>query len=174
MNRQAWLDRAKEKGFDGLEIYRGRSAERRVAWFGGQMDSFVTSDVTGTFLRADIGGRTANLALEKTDDAKIDETLDLLAEQAEIVSQKEPDVLRYPEPAEEAKSGKEWKIPAADEILSKLAEIEKAVLAADPRIRQVTEIGGSHPHRNTMHSTPSNTSIKFFFITVSFRFCGQA
>ena len=50
MNKQAWLDRAKEKGFDGLEIYRGHSAERSVEWFGGQMDSFVTSDVTGTSL----------------------------------------------------------------------------------------------------------------------------
>ena len=81
MNKQAWLDRAKEKGFDGLEIYRGRSAERSVEWFGGQMDSFVTSDVTGTSLRAVIGGKTAVLALEKIDDdpVKIDETLDLLA-----------------------------------------------------------------------------------------------
>ena len=143
MNKQAWLDRAKEKGFDGLEIYRGRSAERSVEWFGGQMDSFVTSDVTGTSLRAVIGGKTAVLALEKIDDdpVKIDETLDLLAAQAAIVSTKETDTLRAPEKTEEAERDSEWKVPGADEILSALAAVEKEILAYDPRIKQVTEAG---------------------------------
>ena len=123
MNKQAWLDRAKEKGFDGLEIYRGHSAERSVEWFGGQMDSFVTSDVTGTSLRAVIGGKTAVLALEKIGDdpAEIDGTLDLLAAQAAIVSTKETDTLRAPEKTEEAKRDSEWKVPGAYEILEYLS-----------------------------------------------------
>ncbi len=141
MNKQAWLDKAAEKGFEGLEIYRGRSAERRVAWFGGQMDSFVTSDVTGCALRAVVNGRTAGLALEKIDDGKIGETLDLLAAQADIVAPKEPDALRMPEPAEEVKSGTEWTVPSAELIRETLATLEKAVFAADPRVKQVTEIG---------------------------------
>ncbi len=141
MNKQAWLDKAKEKGFEGLEIYRGRSAERRVAWFGGQMDSFVTSDVTGCALRAVVNGRTAGLALEKVDDGKISETLDLLAAQADIVAPKEPDALRMPEPAEEVKSGTEWTVPSAELIRETLASLEKAVSAADPRVKQVMEIG---------------------------------
>ncbi len=52
MNKQKWIARALEMGVEGLEIYEGRSAERSVSWFDGQMDSFVTSDVKGTSLRA--------------------------------------------------------------------------------------------------------------------------
>ncbi len=140
MNKQAWLDRARERGFDGLEIYVGRSAERKVTWFEGQTDSFVTSDVTGYSLRAIIGGKTANLALETVDDAKIDETLDLLAAQAEIVAAKEPDTLRMPEAADDVKCATEWVVPPADQILSVLAETERALRASDPRVKQVMEI----------------------------------
>jgi len=141
MNKQAWLDRAAARGFDGLEIYVGRSAGREVKWFGGQMDSFVTSDVTGYSLRAVIGGKTANLALETIDDERIDETLDLLAAQAEIVASEEADVLRAPEAAEPVTGRTVWTAPTADRIIAALAATEKAILSADKRVKQVMEIG---------------------------------
>ena len=141
MNKQAWLDAAKKKGFEGLEIYRGRSAERSVTWFGSQMDSFVTSDVKGTSLRAVVNGKTSVLTLEKVDDGKIDETLDLLAAQASVVAPKEPDTLRFPEPTEEVKRASEWTVPSMEQILSTMAALEKAIMAADPRVKQVAELG---------------------------------
>ena len=85
MNKQKWIARALEMGVDGLEIYEGQSAERSVAWFDGQMDSFVTSDVKGTALRAVVNGKAATLVLESVDDDKIDETISLLIAQAGLV-----------------------------------------------------------------------------------------
>ena len=140
MNKQKWIDRALEMGAEGLEIYEGRSAERSVAWFDGQMDSFVTSDVKGTSLRAVVNGKAATLVLESVDDARMDETLSALIEQAKLVSSKDADILREPETTEEVKSRAVWVKPSMAEIKEKLAAVEAAVKAADPRVKQVTEI----------------------------------
>ena len=143
MNKQKWIARALEMGVEGLEIYEGRSAERSVAWFDGQMDSFVTSDVKGTSLRAVVDGKAATLVLESVDDAKIDETLSLLIEQARLVSSKDTDTLRSPESTDEVKSRAVWVKPSMAEIREKLAAVEAAARAADPRVKQVTEIDWS-------------------------------
>ena len=97
MNKQKWIARAREMGIEGLEIYEGQSAERRVAWFDGQMDSFGTSSVLGTSIRAIVDGKAANLALEAVDDERIDETLAMLIEQAKLVSSEDTEELRAPE-----------------------------------------------------------------------------
>ena len=141
MDKQKWIARALELGAEGLEIYEGQSAERSVAWFDGQMDSFVTSDVKGTSLRAIVDGKAATVVLESVDDGKIDETVGLLIEQAKLVSSKDADILREPETTEEVKSRAEWVRPSMAEIREKLAAVEAAVKAADPRVKQVTEIG---------------------------------
>ena len=141
MNKQKWIARAGELGAQGLEIYEGQSAERSVTWFGGQMDSFGTSSVLGTSIRAIVDGKAANLALEAVDDEKIDETVSLLIEQAKLVSSKDTDELRAPEATDEVKSRAVWVKPSMAQIREKLAAIEEAIKAADPRVRQVTEIG---------------------------------
>ena len=143
MNKQKWIDRALELGVEGLEIYEGQSAERRVAWYDGQMDSFGTSSVLGTSIRAIVDGKAANLALEAVDDEKIDETLAMLIEQAKLVSSKDTEELRAPEAADEVKSRAVWVSPTMEEIREKLAAVEAAIRAADPRVKQVTEIGWS-------------------------------
>ena len=140
MNKQKWIARALEMGVDGLEIYEGQSAERSVAWFDGQMDSFVTSDVKGTALRAVVNGKAATLVLESVDDEKIDETISLLIAQAGLVSSKDADILREPETTDEVKSRAVWVRPSREETKAGLAAVEEAVKAADPRVKQVTEI----------------------------------
>ena len=141
MNKQKWIDRALELGAEGLEIYEGQSAERSVAWFDGQMDSFVTSDVKGTSLRAVVDGKAASLVLESVDDEKMDETISTLIEQAKLVSSKDTDTLRAPETTDEVKSRAVWVKPSMAQVREKLAAVEAAVKAADPRVKQVTEIG---------------------------------
>ena len=143
MNKQKWIARAREMGIEGLEIYEGQSAERRVAWFDGQMDSFGTSSVLGTSIRAIVDGKAANLALEAVDDERIDETLAMLIEQAKLVSSEDTEELRAPETTDEVKSRAVWVRPTMEEIKDKLAAVEAAVKAADPRVKQVTEIGWS-------------------------------
>ena len=143
MNKQKWIARAREMGIEGLEIYEGQSAERRVAWFDGQMDSFGTSSVLGTSISAIVDGKAANLALEAVDDERIDETLAMLIEQAKLVSSEDTEELRAPETTDEVKSRAVWVKPTMEEIKDKLAAVEAAVKAADPRVKQVTEIGWS-------------------------------
>ena len=141
MNKQAWIECAAKKGIDGLEIYEAQSEERRVTWFGGQMDAFVTSNVLGTSLRGLVNGKMANLALELVDDDKMEETLDLLIAQAGIISPKDPDELRAPASTDEVKSTAVWVSPSMEDIQAALKKLEKDLLAADPRVIQVMEIG---------------------------------
>jgi PmbA protein len=88
-----------------------------------------------------VDGKAATVVLESVDDGKIDETVGLLIEQAKLVSSKDADILREPETTEEVKSRAEWVRPSMAEIREKLAAVEAAVKAADPRVKQVTEIG---------------------------------
>ena len=148
MNKQKWIDRARELGVPDLEIYEELSEERRVAWFNGQMDSFVTSSVLGTSIRAVVDGKAANIALEAVDDEKMDETIAALLEQARLVSSKDIETLREPEATDEVRSRTEWIRPSMEEIREKLAAVEKECLAADPRVRQVTEIGWEEAGRS--------------------------
>ena len=97
MNKERWIERAKELGIDELEIYEQLTESRSLSWFGGKMDSFTTSRVLGTSLRAIVGGKQAEMALEQADDAQMDEILSSLAEQGRIVSSSDPAALRAPE-----------------------------------------------------------------------------
>ena len=143
MNKQAWIARAAELGIAELEIYEELSEKREVTWFEGRMDTFVTSSVLGTSLRGIADGKTANLALEKVDDAKMDEALALLREQAAVKPSGDADELRAPEETEEVEAADDWVTPTMDEIAKALAELEKALAAADSRVTQVTELGWS-------------------------------
>ena len=96
MNKERWIERAKELGIDELEIYEQLTESRSLSWFGGKMDSFTTSRVLGTSLRAIVGGKQAEMALEQADDAQMDEILSSLAEQGRIVSSSDPAALRAP------------------------------------------------------------------------------
>ena len=140
MNKQKWISRALEMGIEELEIYQGQNAERKVVWYEGQMDSFVTSSVLGTSIRGILNGKAANLALESVDDRQMDETLGMLIEQARLVSSQDTEVLREAEKTDEVQSRFVWVRPSMEDIREKLSAIEKAILAADPRVRQVTEI----------------------------------
>ncbi len=143
MNKQAWIARAAELGIAELEIYEELSENREVTWFEGRMDTFVTSSVLGTSIRGIVDGKTANLALEEVDDAKMDEALSLLREQAGVKPSKEKDELRAPEKTEEAEAAGDWVTPTMEEISAALAALEKALKEADSRVTQVTELGWS-------------------------------
>ena len=124
MNKKKWIEIAAEKGLAAFEIYQERTEERKMTWYGGQMDTFVTSKVTGTALRGIYDGKMANLALEKTEDEDAEKIILQLIDQAKTVSTKETDTLRAPE---EVKPLPEKKVirPAMDVIACALKAIEE-------------------------------------------------
>ncbi|MBR6321651.1 MAG: hypothetical protein IKR59_02170 [Lachnospiraceae bacterium] len=140
MNKALWIARAKELGIDELEIYELLSAKRSLSWYEGKLDSFTTSRVLGTALRAVAGGKQAEMALEQADDEKMDDILASLKEQAEIVGSKDPAALRAPEETEIAVSKKHFVTPSVPEIQALMDKVEKDLLAADPRIVQVGSV----------------------------------
>ena len=137
MNKELWIARAKELGIDELEIYEMLQEERSLSWYEGKMDSFTTSRVLGTSLRAIVGEKQSEMALEQAEDASMDEILGSLLSQAQAVNSSDVSALRAPEPTEEVRSTKCFVRPSVPEIQAFLRELEEKILASDPRIFQV-------------------------------------
>ncbi len=140
MNKELWIARAKELGIDELEIYEMLQSERSLSWYEGEMDSFTTSRVLGTSLRALKSGKQAEMALEQADDAAMDEILGSLLSQAEAVNSSDPAALRAPEKTEEVQGKKHFSRPSVPEIKAVLQELQEKILASDPRIFQVGSV----------------------------------
>ena len=68
MNKQAWIQKAKEIGIESFEIYQTISKSKEVTWYEGQMDTHVVSDIIGTSIRGIVQGHTSYMALEKVND----------------------------------------------------------------------------------------------------------
>ena len=140
MNKQQWIDRARELKIEGLEITQVKSRSREMNWFEGQLDSFVTSRILSTSLRALIGGKIVSTSLEKVEDEKMDEVLGQLITAAKEVSESEKDIFVGPMETKEVKSTKHWIEPDSAQILDVLSSVEKKLLAADDRVRMVNQV----------------------------------
>ncbi|MBR6404682.1 MAG: TldD/PmbA family protein [Lachnospiraceae bacterium] len=140
MNKELWIARAKALGIDELEIYEMLQSERALNWYEGSMDSFTTSRVLGTSLRAIVEGKQAEMALEQAEDTEMDRILESLISQAKVVSSSDPAALRSPEKTDEVQSKKHFVRPSVPEIKAVLEKLEGKILAADPRIFQVGSV----------------------------------
>lgn len=140
MNKQKWIDRAAALGIDGFEITRTQSKSRDVTWFEKKMDTFVTSKILSTSLRALIDGKIVSTSLEKVDDDQIDEVLGGLIAAAKEVSESEKDELVGVMETEEVRSTKVWKEPDAETIKAVLASLEQKLLDADKRVTMVNDL----------------------------------
>lgn len=85
MNKQAWIEKAKELGLESFEIYQSLSASKEMTWYEHAMDTFVTSKILGTSLRGIVDGNVAMIALEQVDDSKMDSVLKQLVDQAKTI-----------------------------------------------------------------------------------------
>lgn len=97
MNKNKWIEYALSQGMESVEIYQSLSTQKEITWFSGQMDTFVSSHVLGTMIRGIVDGNMASMALEDTDDDKMEEVISSLIKQAKTVTTKEKDSLRKPE-----------------------------------------------------------------------------
>ena len=140
MNKELWLKAAAEKGFESFEIYQAFHAEKTYSWFDGQLDSFVTSSVTGNALRGIYNKKMVGFSTEKDDDAAVAEVLDAMAQQAGAITSDDETVIFPPfeDAPEPALSSRKWVKPDAAQVKELLSQIEKKILAYDPAIRQVS------------------------------------
>lgn len=137
MNKQKWLERARELGIDGFEITQTMRKSREVSWFEHKMDTFVTSRILSTSMRALINDKVVALSMEKVDDEDMDEILNSLKTTAALVSDSEKDELVPVMETELVQSTKVWVEPSAEEIKELLASLEEKLEKADPRITMV-------------------------------------
>ncbi|WP_281522203.1 TldD/PmbA family protein [Dubosiella newyorkensis] len=142
MNKQAWIEKAKELGLESFEIYQSLSASKEMTWYEHAMDTFVTSKILGTSLRGIVDGNVAMIALEQVDDSKMDSVLKQLVDQAKTIQTPEKVVFATPKPLEEkAVSSRQWVQPSMQQVEKTMAKIEEKCLAYDPRIVQVGYLG---------------------------------
>lgn len=143
MNKQVWIEKALGLGIQEFEIYQSTTVEKEMTWFQGQMDTLVSSKVTGTSIRGIVDGKMANMALEEIDDSMCETVLKSLIEQAHIISNEETDSLRKPEPIEYAKKDVTWNMASTEYVKDVLQSLEAKILAYDPRVIQVGYLGYS-------------------------------
>lgn len=137
MNKQAWIERAKELGLEGFEITESRRNSRDIVWFESQMDSYTTSRILSTSMRALSNGKIVSISMEKVDDNEMDKVLNSLIEAASHVSESEKDELVPVMENVEVCSLHTWRTPEPQEIKDFLASLEKKFLAADERVTMV-------------------------------------
>lgn len=140
MNKQAWIERSAQLGLEGLEIAQTRQTSRSLQWFDHTMDSFTTSRILSTSLRAMANGKIVSTLLEKIEDEDMDEILGQLRDNADRISESEKDVLVGPMECEETISKKTWKPADPAHIKEVLASLEDKLLAADSRVSLVNEL----------------------------------
>lgn len=141
MNKSKWIEKALEKGIDAFEIYESSSKNKEVTWFNHQMDTFVTSNVTGISLRGIVDGNVSYISMEQMDDAMMDEVLDSLKSQALMIGSDEKTALIAPMDFEKSVSKYQWKKPEMSLVYSVMEKMENAILNYDPRVIQVSDMG---------------------------------
>lgn len=140
MNRQKWIDCALANGFESFEIRTSSEKSRKLSWFEGQADSFVTSDSAGVVMRGLAGGKMANFSTEDAGDGDMEKVIAGMKERAALITSEDKEFIRKPEPTEEVKSSRKWVRPESSEVMKLFAELEKKILAYDRRIIQVTDL----------------------------------
>ena len=140
MNREMWIRKALDEGFESFEIYQDVEEEKKYTWYKGSLDTFVTSHVTGTALRGIYGGRLANYATEDTKDGQMEKVISLMKEQALAVTSEDLVFIREPKETEEYIDTHSFEVPSADEVKTFLSDIEKMILSYDERVISVNEV----------------------------------
>lgn len=128
MNKQLWIEKALGLGIQEFEIYQSTTVEKEMTWFQGQMDTLVSSKVTGTSIRGIVDGKMANMALEEVNDDQCEIILKSLIEQAHIISNEETDSLRKPESIDYVKKDVTWNMASTEYVKDILQSLEAKIL----------------------------------------------
>lgn len=140
MNKQKWIECALANGFESFQIRTASVTNRKLGWFGGQADSFVTSSTDLYVMRGLCGGKMAVFSADAPDDSEMEQVIRSMKEMAAVITSDDREFIRKPEPTEEVKSSRVWVRPESAEVISLLEDLEKRILAFDPRIVQVIHL----------------------------------
>lgn len=143
MNKRLWIDQAAMLGIDQFEIYESTTVEKEMTWFQGQVDTLVSSKVTGISIRGVVDGKMANMALEKVEDDQCKDILELLIEQGKALTSDNEDELRAPQEIDYVKKNVVWNMANMPQVRVLLESLEKKILAYDSRVIQVGYLGYS-------------------------------
>lgn len=143
MNKEKWLEKAAQEGFDQTEVYEATSGSREITWFDGQMDKMELSETASASIRAVYQGNLAQAGLEKLDDEVMDEVFAGLKEQAAAITSDDKPQFVGPQKTDLVKKENSWVRPATPQVLQLLKQIEADILAFDSRIVQASSLGWS-------------------------------
>ncbi|ASS75110.1 hypothetical protein CIG75_09055 [Tumebacillus algifaecis] len=134
--KQYVFEKGREYGFSEMEIYYQADRASTVRIFKGDIDSFNTIERAGLSFRGEYQGKMGSAFTEKLDEESIDQLLLAARENAEVTQSDEIAEL-YEGSAhyqEVAKFSEELFNTDASTLIQTALEMEKAGLAADPRI----------------------------------------
>ncbi len=143
MNREQFIEklfqRAKAEGFSAAEIYYAAGESFSVSVFGGEITDYSAADSAGLSFRALLDGKMGYASSEALDEEAIDFLIAGAKENAQLIESPDAQFLHpgSPEYAQVQNHNPAIdNLPAADKI-ALCKELERQVLAADPRIKQV-------------------------------------
>lgn len=131
MNKQDWISRSREYGFDGFEVTVSVSKNRLLSWFDQEVSSFETSKQSSVSMRALKDGKIVSISLEKVNDKDMDRIFSMLAQQARYVSESEKDELVPVIACDETQSLHHYNRPSMEKVEEVLARMEQKLLAVE-------------------------------------------
>lgn len=139
MNKELWLQAAKDAGIEEFEIYDQNTKSTSIRLYEGSVDGFTISECRGISLRGIYNGKMGICFLEESDDSLLEFALNQIKQNAtSITSEDEAEIYagaqEYPDVKE--KENHMLDLPSEEKI-NLLKEIEQELKNHDERITQV-------------------------------------
>ena len=134
------LDAAIKKGFESAEFFYQSSHSQKVNVYGGEVEKYQDSSVGGFSFRGLQNGNMGYYYSEKIDDALIDEVIENAWQNACLIESDDKEFIydgKNSSYGEVKTYFKELEDMTAQELSSYAIELEKAVYAADKRVKNV-------------------------------------
>ena len=135
------FERAKQQGLEQCEVYYTGGSEFETGVFGGEIVSYKSSDFVGLSFRALKDGKMGYAATQVLDDEAIDMLVDGVITNLALLEDEDEQFL-YAGGGEYAQVNcfnEEIEKIAAREKIDTALQLEKAALAVDPRVEQVSD-----------------------------------
>lgn len=139
MNKELWIQAAKDKGIEAFELYEQKSVSTSIDVYEQKVDSFTISECDGIALRGIYQGKMGICFLEDARDANMEYAMDqIISNATNISSQDEVEIFAgeksYPTIVSRTNHVREF---SSEEKIAILQELEQAILNSDSRIEQV-------------------------------------
>ncbi|MGG0669155.1 TldD/PmbA family protein [Sporosarcina koreensis] len=126
-------------GFTDLELYYEKKESLTIGLYEGEVDKYDFSDVQGASVRGLYNGKTGYAYTEKFDEDSVSFLLKNAVENAELIENEPEELFTGKAEYEEIEFySPELDAVKPEEMIQFLQEVEKKILAYDPRVKKVT------------------------------------